>query len=595
MAIGAWSGPLAPAFAADAAGASPAAKPAAEAPHSSALDAPMLYQILIGEIEARRGDAAAGFEVLLDAARRTKDESLFRRCVDMALQGRAGERALTAVRAWRQSLPESLDAIRLQLQILSALNQVNEIAEPLRTLIGRTPKGEQGALIASLPRFFDRAADKRSVIAMLEPVLQPYAAAPATRTAARIALARLWSLAGDAPRALQLTAQAHADEPSAIGPALLALELLPRLPAAERIVQGHLKSPQVEPAFRLAWSRALMQAQRLGEAVAQVELVTVAQPTLAPPFLTLGAMQLDLRQTAKAEAALKRYVELAQEAAQAAPTAARPNDDEDDDDEPAARGADAGLVQAWLLLAQAAEQRGDEAAAEAYLARVDSPQRALEVQSRRAAIMARRGQVDEARELIRRVPERTGDDARAKLVAEAHLLRDLKRWQPAMDLLAQGAQRWPKDTDLLYEQAMMAEKLNRLDDMERLLRQVIELKPDHPHAYNALGYSLADRGLRLQEARALIVKALELAPGDPFITDSLGWVEFRLGRLDEALRLLRQAYTARPDTEIAAHLGEVLWVKGQRDEARRIWREGRGRDEANDVLRETLARLKPDL
>jgi Flp pilus assembly protein TadD len=102
-------------------------------------------------------------------------------------------------------------------------------------------------------------------------------------------------------------------------------------------------------------------------------------------------------------------------------------------------------------------------------------------------------------------------------------------------------------------------------------------------------------GLRLQEARALIVKALELAPGDPFITDSLGWVEFRLGRLDEALRLLRQAYTARPDTEIAAHLGEVLWVKGQRDEARRIWREGRGRDEANDVLRETLARLKPDL
>jgi Flp pilus assembly protein TadD len=128
--------------------------------------------------------------------------------------------------------------------------------------------------------------------------------------------------------------------------------------------------------------------------------------------------------------------------------------------------------------------------------------------------------------------------------------------------------------------------------MERLLRRVIELKPDHQHAHNALGYSLADRNLRLPEARELITKALSLAPGDPFITDSLAWVEFRLGNRDAALRLLRQAYQARPDTEIGAHLGEVLWVSGQREEARRIWAEARSHDAANEVLRETLARLK---
>ena len=142
---------------------------------------------------------------------------------------------------------------------------------------------------------------------------------------------------------------------------------------------------------------------------------------------------------------------------------------------------------------------------------------------------------------------------------------------------------------------MMAEKLNRLDEMERLLRRVIALRPDSQHAYNALGYSLADRGLRLEEARTLIRRALELAPGDPFITDSLGWVEFRLGNTAEALRLLRKAYAARPDTEIAAHLGEVLWAGGQREEAVRVWREGRQRDAANDVLRETLSRLNPEL
>jgi len=134
-----------------------------------------------------------------------------------------------------------------------------------------------------------------------------------------------------------------------------------------------------------------------------------------------------------------------------------------------------------------------------------------------------------------------------------------------------------------------------MDEMERLLRKVIALKPDHHHAYNALGYSLAERNQRLPEARDLIRKALDLSPGEPFITDSLGWVEYRLGNRSEALRLLQQAYRARPDAEIAAHLGEVLWVLGQQDEARRVWREAKTRDAGNDVLRATLARLRVDL
>jgi Flp pilus assembly protein TadD len=131
--------------------------------------------------------------------------------------------------------------------------------------------------------------------------------------------------------------------------------------------------------------------------------------------------------------------------------------------------------------------------------------------------------------------------------------------------------------------------------MEGLLRRVMTLKPEQPNAYNALGYSLADRSTRLPESRELIARALALAPDDPFITDSLGWVEFKLGHTDEALRLLRAAFKSRPDTEIAAHLGEVLWASGKLDEARNIWRSGRERDAGNDVLQETLARLKVDL
>lgn len=279
----------------------------------------------------------------------------------------------------------------------------------------------------------------------------------------------------------------------------------------------------------------------------------------------------------------------------ASPDAPGASPDDDDEDDSSRGSDDGGQTQAWLMLAQAAEQRGDAKAANAWLDKIDNPQRALEVQTRRAILLARQGKLREARLLVQQVPERRPEDARAKMLAESQVLREVKRWNEAHAVLVAASERFPGDADLLYEQAMVAEKLQRIDEMERVLRQVIAIKPDHHHAYNALGYSLADRSLRLPEAQALIKKALELAPGDPFITDSLGWVEYRLGNRDEALRLLRQAYAARPDTEIAAHLGEVLWATGARDEARRIWREGRERDAANEVLRETLTRLQVKL
>lgn len=189
------------------------------------------------------------------------------------------------------------------------------------------------------------------------------------------------------------------------------------------------------------------------------------------------------------------------------------------------------------------------------------------------------------------MPGRDPADVRAKLMVEAQLLREQHQWQAAAEVLADASRRFPNDADLLYEQSMVAEKLEQFDVMERLLREVIALQPERAHAYNALGYSLADRNQRLPEAKALIERALELAPGDPFITDSLGWVEFRLGNRDKAVELLRQAAQARPDAEIGAHLGEVLWTMGRRDEARKVWAEARSRDADNEVLRETMKRL----
>jgi len=558
------------------------------APANSALDAPLFYQLLIGEIELSSGRAGSAYEVMLDAAKRTRDEALFQRAVDVALQARAGDQALAATRVWRQTLPESIDAKRYQIQILVALNRLEEVGEPLRSWIASTPADQRAGLIAATPRLLQRANDRKATATLLEQWLAPYRDAKDTRTAARVAIGRGWLAASEPAKALELAQQAFADEPEAPGPVLLALDLIPTQPAAERIATQYLARERPEAALRLAYVRVLTQAQRYSEATQQLERLTKDQPDLPAPWLTLGALRLDMRQWREAEAALQRFVELTQKQATTPAGAA-------DDDAVVEASEDRGLSQAWLLLAQAAEQRGDLKAAEAWLSKIDDPQRALEVQSRRATLLARQGKLNEARELVRRVPERSADDARAKVLAEAQVLREVKRWREAAEVLAAGNKRFVDDADLLYEQAMVEDKLEHFGEMERLLRRVIELKPDHPHAHNALGYSLADRSLRLPEAKTLIQKALSLSPGDPFIVDSMGWVEFRMGNRDEALRLLRQAYAARPDIEIAAHLGEVLWAVGRRDEARRIWQDARGRDATNEVLRETLARLRVSL
>ena len=579
--------------------ASEADKIAPEKIQNSALNAPLFQQLLIGEIEVREGDLAAGYQLLLDAARRTRDEQLFRRATDIALQARAGDESLAAVKAWRTALPDSVDALRYQVQILVQLNRTSEVVEPLQALIKATPPAERTALFSALPRFLARSNDRAQAAQIIEQVLLPYADAPETRVAARVSIGRGWLGAINGEKALALAQNAHEMDRSAEAPAGLALEMMPGMPAAEAIVKDHLAAKPDSNAVRLIYVRTLLASQRLVDATGQLETLTKNSPKLPQAWLTLGALNVQLREPVSATTALMKYIELIQAsempatdtvAAAAADAEAEPSDEE----APPASKEDA-LTRGYLLLSQAADQQNDFKAAEGWLAKIDSPKRALEVQVRRASLLAREGNVKEARDLIRRVPEKTPEDARAKVLAEAQVLRDAKLWRDANDVLAQANKKYPDDVDMIYEQSMMAEKLNRLADMERLLRRVIELKPDHQHAYNALGYSLAARNVRLPEARTLIKKALELSPGEPSITDSLGWVEYRLGNKPEAVRLLREAYRGQPDAEIAAHLGEVLWVSGQVDEARQVWREARKRDATNDVLRETLTRLRVDL
>lgn len=254
-----------------------------------------------------------------------------------------------------------------------------------------------------------------------------------------------------------------------------------------------------------------------------------------------------------------------------------------------------GMTPAYLLYAQIAEKRGDFDTAEGWLRRIDTEPDLFNAQIRRAALWARQGKLTQARALLHTVPTRTPEEERIKLMAEIQFLRDASQYSEALALQEQAVAQFPDDNDLLYDHAMLADKAGQPNTMERLLRQLIARQPDYHHAYNALGYSFAERGIRLKEAKELIEKALTFAPEDPLITDSLGWVEFRLGNRAEALRLLEWAYQKRPDADIAAHLGEVLWSMGQHDRAKAFWKEGQKINASNQTLRETLKRLDVNL
>ncbi|QHE88960.1 tetratricopeptide repeat protein [Hydrogenophaga sp. BPS33] len=553
-------------------------KPAAEPAFvNSDLNAPLLYQLLLGELNVSAGEPGTGYSLILDAARKEKNPELYRRAVDVALQARSGEAALTAARAWADELPASSEGNRFVLQILLALNRVSESGPVLQKILQNAPAGGRNDIINAIPQTYARITDKALTATVVRNALEPWLKQPAHAAAAWTTVGRLDLEQDRLPQALVAAREGHTIEPASPFPALLALELMERgQPEAEAVVrqqQAVQKVPSnTNTAVALSYARILIDQHRNGEARAQLQTLTSRQSELADPWLLLGTLQAQDNDLPGASASLEKYMAMARKSS----------------DERSARG----LTQAYLLMAQIAEKQKDFPAANAWLDRIENADDIMAAQLRRASLLARQGQMAQARTLLRNQPDRRPEDARLKLVAEAQLLRDFKQWQQSYEVYSEASARFPNDTDLLYDQAMMAEKAGKLADMERLLRQLIAAKPDYHHAYNALGYSLADRNLRLPEAKQLIEKAVELEPGDAYIQDSLGWVEFRMGNTARALSILQAAYSKRPDPEIAAHLGEVLWAGGQREQALKIWREGLLMSADNETLQGTLKRLQ---
>lgn len=552
--------------------ASPTSNTPSPPPSNAKLDGNLFYEILLGEVTTRTGDPGAGYALILDAARRSRSEQLYQRAADIALQSRSGEYALAAAKAWQEDHPQSREANRYVLQILIALNKVGETAGPLRQFIEQAPLPNRVGILSSVPQMYGRIADKAAAVSAVKEAFKGELENRSTGAAAWISLGRLQLAADDKAASLQSLAKAKAMDPAYEGQARLALELMDEgIIAAEPFVREYLEKHS-NTEVRMLYARVLLSRSNFSAASDQLTRVTQEKPDMPEAWLLLASLQTQNQEMQRAQGSLRHFFELTDAAGEAQRNQRL-------------------MTQAYVLAAQISEKQGDLEAARSWLDRIENAGEIFSVQRQRASLLAKQGQLSEARTLLRNLPGSTADERRLKLLAEVQLLKDSGESEQAYRLQSEVIALTPEDNDLVYDQAMLAEKTGRLDEMETLLRQVIARQPDYHHAYNALGYSFADRGVRLEEAKRLIQKALEFAPEDPFITDSLAWVEFRLGNKGEAVRLLRFAFAKKPDSEIAAHLGEVLWSQGNTSEAKAIWQEGLRLNPNNSTLKDTLKRL----
>lgn len=551
---------LALAFAATAAGAAAQSPDAKQVPDEG-LSEPNLYEFLLGEIAAQRGDYKTAAESYLDLAKRTRDPRLARSAVEAANEGGLTELALEAARTWQQIEPQSAQALQVNAALLIAAKRVDE-AEPYIEKLLASPGVNLQAGLMQLNRLLAGNPDKAANLRVVRKVTAKHADVPQ----AHFALAQAAAVAGEDAEALKAIRRAEQMRPDWVDPVLFEAQILQKrssAQAAKRLGDFVAQNPDSTEG-RLGYARALVLDKRLPEARTQFESVLAANPSNPEVVYAVGVLAFQLKDFTVAEKSMEKLLGM--------------------------KYRDPDAVR--YILGQIAEERSDWPGAVKWYDQIDDGEHALAARLRTANAMAKEGKLDAARQYLHKVAADNPGQEVQVTVAEAQLLRDAKRYQDAFDLLGASLKDDPEQPELLYDYALTAEKVDRFDVLEASLRKLIKVRPDHAHAYNALGYSLAERNERLPEAKKLILKALSLSPEDSFIIDSLGWVQYRQGDLKGALQTLRRAYEGRPDPEIGAHLGEVLWKLGNHAEANRIWDESLKSAPDNENLRETVQRFR---
>jgi len=524
------------------------------------LTAQILYQILLAEIAVQRENFPLGASAYLDLAKTTRDPRIAQRAAQIAMHARDFNAALQASNLWVETDPESSTARQMLIGVLSTSNNLNELTPHITKLFSNEGTSV-GASILSLSRLFANYPDKKAVLKEVEQVTEPYANLPETHfTRAHAAFN-----AGENQRGLESIDKALEMRPDWDHAVMLKSQLQragspeKSVDTLRRYVNSHPKAREV----RQQYASALASTGKFPEARAEFQQLMQDSAGNLDDVYAVAVLSLQLQDYTLAEETLRKLIE---------------NDYRESNS-------------ARFYLGQIEEERKKLDEAIGWYSKITAGPQYIGAQLRIARLLGQQGKLAEARQYLHQIKAADSDQHVQLVLAEAQLLREFAQPQTAYDFLEAKLAKEPNQPEILYESALLADKLGKYDVLETKLRKLIKLKPEHAHAYNALGYSFAERNQRLPEAQELINKALKISPDDPFIIDSLGWVLFRLGDNAAALSQLQRAFSMRSDPEIAAHLGEVLWASGQRDEARKVISEAVKTNPDNVMLLEVIKRL----
>ena len=523
----------------------------------------VMYSLLLGEIAAHRGQMDVSVAALTRAAQKTRDPRLAERATLAALYAHRPQEALGNARIWVELRPENSEAHEALAAALMENGKPAEAQEHFEKILtlGGGAGLAQGYLRISAT--LGRQSNRAEALAVMRSLVQLHP----DEAAAHFALAHLAVRISDLDTAMTAIDRALQISPSWEDAALFKARLLVSLKDMTRVQLFHEKYLADHPhasRVRLGYARLLVDLKQWDKAREQFKRVISDSPKDADATFTVALLALQGNELDEAEHYLKRTLEL------------QPEND-----------------QARLHLGQIAEQRKQYDDALRWYGAVESDEFYFEAQTRLGMVLARQGHLDQARTHLQALDPQNEAQRVQQALAEEQILREAKLYSEAFEVLSNALAALPDNADLLYSRALVADKVNRIDVAEKDLRRILKKDPKNANALNALGYTLADRTKRYSEAITFIEQALALKPDDPFILDSMGWAQYRLGNHAEAVKYLRSALDKRADAEIAAHLGEVLWVMGDRVAAETVWRSALKQSPDNEALLDVIRRFQP--
>lgn len=541
----------------------PAAGPARSALPDVELTPDVLFDMLIGEIAGQRGQLDVAAVSLNRAALRTRDPRVVERATLVGLYAKRPQDTLETAQLWTELEPDNLEAREALAGVLMELGKPDEARQHLEKIVDKAAGADLTQAYLRIAAALGRQQNRVVALEIMERLVARHPDKPE----AHFAMAHLAVRVGNLDEAGSIIDRSLQLRPGWEEAALFKTRVLISQKDNQKVItfsEKYLADHPRSVSFRTNYARFLVDLKQWDNAREQFKRVVAIAPRDADALYAVGLLALQTNNLDEAEKYLMRNLEV-----------------QSDND------------QSRLYLGQIAEQRKLYPEATQWYREIQPGPQHFEAQARLGLVIARQGDLAGARTHLHNLTWENEPQRVQQVLTEEQILREAKQYDEALRVLTTTIKELPDNTDLLYARALVAEKLDKLDLHEQDLRKILSKEPKNAHALNALGYTLADRTQRLDEALRLLEQALAIKPDDAFIMDSMGWVKYRLGQHDEAVKYLRAALDRRPDAEISAHLGEVLWVMGDRAGAESVWMRALRDAPDSEVLLGVIKKFKP--